>query len=133
MSLYALRFWLAKLLEQSLKIVTNHIGDNTSNQDFKDEANDALILFQVTEKQPYTMLKNYKLRSPELKPLSFFEYYQLVTIVRKNDQQAGDIDFDAIHLKFTTKTQRLARSLFTVKLVVLTVLLSTNESAKKTV
>ena len=57
----------------------------------------------------------------------------MATIIESKNRQAKDIDFDPAHPDYSIKSQRLAVFISTVKLVVLTGSLSTNESAEDAV
>jgi hypothetical protein len=59
---------------------------------------------------PASIFDNYKWRGPHLASLSLFEYGMLVRTKSLEDSIATDVDFDAIHPRYGTHVQRIART-----------------------
>ena len=136
LSLYALRYRLSKMLHSSSKDETDNSKVRESPGDIDEEDQngvDPLVPFQITTRHSSSMLDSYCWRGAQLEQLSLYEYFRLATIIETKNRQAKDIDFDPAHLDYTKKSQRLATSISTVKLMALTGALSTNESAENAV
>ncbi|KAI1829024.1 hypothetical protein DTO027I6_10052 [Penicillium roqueforti] len=59
---------------------------------------------------PASIFDNYKWRGPHLASLTLFEYGMLVRTKSLGDSIATDFDFDAMHPRYGTHVQRIART-----------------------
>lgn len=89
-----------------------------------------LILFGASRMMLASLFHNYYYQGEDLKLYFFYDYIKVISYMKYNIRQKGNISFDKYHLNLWSKVQWLSTILVCKMLVVLIGLFSINKNAK---